>query len=109
MMGTATLEVSGADAAHWAAELHGALAANAQPGDSVSPVEIQRSAEMVIAVVGLVFAGVDTAKTIWDWWHSRRTEGATVRILFSDGTQLDLSNVSQGQLEITFQRTATQR
>ena len=74
-MGTATLEVSGADAAQWAAELHAALAANAQPGDSVSPVEVQRSAEMVIAVIGLVFAGVGTAKTIWDWWQSRRPEG----------------------------------
>lgn len=108
-MGTATVEVSGVDAARWAAELRGALAANARPGDTVSPVEVERSAEMVIAIVGLVFAGVDTAKTIWDWWHSRRPDGVTVRILLSDGTQLDLSTVEQGQLEITFQQAGPQR
>jgi len=102
-VGTAALEVSGPDAERWAADLQATLA-NAQPGDSVSPVEVQRSAEMVIAVIGLVFAGVDSAKTIWDWWHSRRPDGATVKILLSDGTQLEVSNVSRGQLEIAFQQ-----
>ena len=109
-MGTATLEVSGAGAAQWASELHATLVANSQPGDSVSPVEVQRSAELVIAIIGLVFAGVGTAKTIWDWWLSRRRpEGVTIRILLADGTQLDLSNVSQGELEISFQQAASQR
>jgi membrane-associated two-gene conflict system component 1 (EACC1) len=103
-VGTAALEVSGPDAQHWAAELHATLAKNAQPGDSVSPVEVERSAEMVVAVIGLVFAGVDTAKTLWDWWQSRRPEGATVKILLSDGTRLDLSTASHGQLEIVFRR-----
>ena len=107
-MGTATVEVSGTDAARWAAQLHAALAGNAGPGESVAPVEVQRSAELVIAVIGLVFAGVGTAKTIWDWWHSRRPEGVSVKVLFSDGTRLDVSTVSQGQLEITFQQTAAQ-
>lgn len=108
-MGTATVEVSGVDAAHWAEELRAALAANAQPGESVTPVEVQRSAEMVIAVIGLVFAGVSTAKTIWEWWHSRRPAGVTVTILISDGTQLDLSQVSEGQLEISFRQTTSRR
>lgn len=108
-MGTATIEVSGPNAAQWAAELRATLAANAQPGDSVSPVEVQRSPEIVIAVIGLMFAGVDTARTIWDWWHSRRPEGATVKILLSDGTQLDLSNVGQGQLEIVFRQVESQQ
>ena len=109
-MGTATLEVSGPDAAQWAAELHTALAGSAGPGEGVSPVEVQRSAEMVIAVIGLVFAGVDAAKTIWDWWHSRRRpEGVTVRILLGDGTQLDLSQVSQDQLEMVFRRHESQQ
>lgn len=61
-MGTAVLEVSGSDAARWAAELGGALAAKAGPGDEVSPVEVRRSAELVVAVIGLVFAGVGVAK-----------------------------------------------
>jgi hypothetical protein len=103
-VGTATLEVSGPDAARWAAELHAALAASAGPGESVLPVEVQRSAEMVIAVMGLVFAGVGTAKTIWDWWRSDRPEGATVKVLFSDGTRVDVSSVSREQLEIVFRQ-----
>lgn len=103
-MGTAAVEVSGAQAARWAAELHAALAANARPGDSVSPVEVQRSADVVVAVIGLVFAGVGTAKTIWDWWHSRRREGVAVTVLLSDGTRLDVSRVSRGELEIVFQQ-----
>jgi hypothetical protein len=108
-VGSAVLEVSGPGAAHWAAELHAVLAANAERGDSVSPIEVQRSAEMVIAVIGLVFAGVGSAKTIWDWWQSRRPEGLTVRILLTDGTRVDLSNVSQGQLEIVFRQDESQQ
>ena len=108
-MGTATLEVSGADATRAAAELHAVLTRNAGHGDSVSPVEVHRSAEMVIAVIGLVFAGVDTAKTIWDWWQSsRRPEGTTVKILLADGTQLDVSTVRQDQLEIVFRQAGQQ-
>jgi hypothetical protein len=75
----------------------------------VSPAEVQRSADVVIAVVGLVFSGIRAARTILDWWCSRRAKGATVRILFSDGTQLDLSNVGQGELEVTFQQVGSQR
>ena len=106
-MGIATLEVSGPDAARWAGELHARLAAGARPGDSVSPVEVQRSAEMVIAVVGLVFSGIDAAKTIWDWWQERRDD-VSVRILLADGTQLELSGVSEGQLEISFRKNDSQ-
>jgi hypothetical protein len=108
-MGTAAVEVSGAQAAQWAADLHAALAANAQPGDSVSPVEVQRSAELVIAVIGLVFSGVATAKTIWDWWHSRRPEGVAVTILLSGGSRLDVSQVSRAQLEIVFRQDESQQ
>jgi hypothetical protein len=108
-MGTATVEVSGADAAHWAADLQAMLAANVAPDDSVSPVEVQRSAELVVAVIGLVFAGVGTAKTIWDWWHSRRPQGSTVTIMLSDGTRLDVSNVSRTELETIFQQAISRR
>jgi hypothetical protein len=106
-MGTATVEVSGADAAFWAAELHAALAASVAPGESVSPVEVQRSAELVIAVIGLVFAGVGTAKTMWDWWQARRPQGVTVTVLFDDGTQVEVSAAGRAELEITFQRAAS--
>ncbi|MEV6928999.1 hypothetical protein AB0M46_31520 [Dactylosporangium sp. NPDC051485] len=106
-MGTATVEVSGAQATQWAAELHAVLTANAAPGDSVSPVEVERSAAIVIAVIGLVFSGVGTAKTLWDWWYARRRDGGTVKILFSDGTSIALSDISQEQLEIVFQQAET--
>lgn len=108
-MGAATVEVSGTQATRWAGELHGVLAAKAGPGGGVSPVEVQRSAEMVIAVIGLVFAGVDTAKTIWDWWHSRRDEGARVTILLADGRRIEMSDVDPDQLELVFQRDQSQQ
>jgi hypothetical protein len=108
-VGTAVLEVSGSDAARWAAELRGALAAKAGPGDEVSPVEVRRSAELVIAVIGLVFGGVGAAKTIWDWWHSRRPQGVSVTVLLSDGTRIKLSDISSGELEIAFQQVESRK
>ena len=106
-MATASIEVSGPNPGRLAGELQAALAAASQPGDSVSPVEVERSAELVIAVIGLVFNGVGTARTIWDWWHGRRPEGAKVKILLDDGTQVDLSGVDQKQLEIALERRTT--
>ena len=105
-MATASIEVSGADAERLAGELRAALAATVQPGESVSPVEVERSAELVIAVIGLVFSGVGAAKTIWEWWRDRRSEGVTMRILLDDGTQVDLSGVDQTQLEIALELRA---
>lgn len=103
-MVAASVEVSGRDAERLAGELRAVLAAAAGPGDSVSPVEVERSADLVIAIVGLVFSGVGTAKTIWDWWHARRPEGVTVRILLDDGSRVELSGVDEGQLEIALAR-----
>jgi hypothetical protein len=103
-MGNATLEVWGPDAERWAAELRADLKASAHPGDSVSPVEVHRSADLVIAVIGLVFSGISTATATWGWWQSRRRDGVAVRVLFSDGTHLELSDVDQDELEITFRR-----
>lgn len=108
-MGAATVEVSGVQATQWAAELHAVLAANTEPGDRVSPVEVQRSAAVVIAVIGLVFSGIGTAKTLWEWWHARRRDGGTVTIVFSDGTRVALSDVSQQQLEIVLQQADTEQ
>jgi NADH dehydrogenase FAD-containing subunit len=106
-MATASIEVSGPDAERLARELQAALATAVQPGDSVSPVEVERSADLVIAIIGLVFSGVETAKTIWDWWHARRSEGVKVKILLDDGTQVDLSGVDQEQLQIALDRRTT--
>jgi hypothetical protein len=103
-MATASIEVSGPNAEHLARELRATLATTAQPGDSVSPVEVERSVELAVAVVGLVFSGISTAKTIWDWWNARRSEGVSVKILLADGSQIDLSQVDQNQLQIELER-----
>jgi hypothetical protein len=106
IMTGASIEVSGQDAERLAGQLQAALTAAIEPEDSVSAVEVERSAELVIAVIGLVFSGVGTAKTIWDWWQTRRSQGVTVTILLDDGTRVDLSGVDQRQLEIEFERRA---
>jgi hypothetical protein len=106
IMATASIEVAGPDAERLAGELRAALAAAVQPGESVSPVEVERSAELVIAVIGLVFSGVGAAKTIWEWRRGRRSEGVKMRILLDDGTQLDLLGVDQAQLELALERRA---
>jgi hypothetical protein len=103
-MAAASIEVSGPNAERLAGELQAALATAIEPGDSVSPVEVERSADLVIAIIGLVFSGVGTAKTIWDWWGGRRSEGVTVKILLDDGIQVDLSGVDQKQLEVVLDR-----
>jgi hypothetical protein len=103
-MATASIEVSGPNAERLAGELQAALVTAIQPGDSVSPVEVERSADLVIAIIGLVFSGVGTAKTIWDWWGGRRSEGVKVKILLDDGIQVDLSGVDQKQLEVVLDR-----
>jgi hypothetical protein len=103
-MATASVEVSGPDAGRVAGELRAALVTAIEPGGSVSPVEVERSADLVVAVIGLVFSGVGAARTIWDWWHGRRPEGVKVKILLDDGTRVDLSGVDREQLEIAFIR-----
>src|SRR4051794_34574044 len=107
-MVNASIEVSGPEAEELAYELRSVLASSAQRGDRVDPVEMQRDV-VVIAVIGLVFSGVSTAKTLWDWWQSRRssgTGGTTVKILLADGTEIDLSGIDREQLEIELGRRA---
>ena len=103
-MAAASIEVSGPNAERLAGELQAALVTATQPGNSVSPVEVERSADLVIAIIGLVFSGVGTAQTIWAWWQGRRPQGVKVKILLDDGTQVDLSGVNQEQLEIALAR-----
>ena len=81
IVATASIEVSGPDAEALARELRAVMAGAAREGETVSAVEVDRSPELVIAVIGLVFNGVSTARTLWDWWQARRPKGVTVRIL----------------------------
>jgi hypothetical protein len=110
-MVTATVEVSGGLAQSWAGELQAVLARRVRPGESVSPVQVERDAGLTVAVIALVFAGVDTAKTIWDWWHEQRPEraGVTVTLLLADGTRIEVSGVDRAELDGIVTRALTQR
>ena len=70
-------------------------------------MEVERSDDLVIAIIGLVFCGAGTARTIWDRWHDRRSIGFKVKILLDDGSQVDLSGVDQKQLEVVLERRTT--
>lgn len=104
-MAFASIEVSGQGAEVWGRDLRGVLAST---GEQVAPVEVERSPELVIAVIALVFSGVDTAKTIWDWWGARRAQGdapgMTVTVLLGDGVRVDLSALDQPALEAELRR-----
>jgi hypothetical protein len=65
-MAIASVEVSGAHAERLAVELQVALSRTLGPAERVSPVEVHRSPDVLVAVIGLVFSGVSAAKTIWD-------------------------------------------
>jgi hypothetical protein len=106
-MAIASIEVSGPQADRLGAELRAALVSAGGPGDSVSAVEVERSAELVIAIIGLVFSGIGSAETLWNWWSGRRSTGIKVRVLLDDGSQIDLSGVDQKQLEIEFKRRSS--
>jgi hypothetical protein len=103
-MAVASVEVSGEHAERLAGELQAALSRAVGPAEGVSPVEVDRSPELVVAVFGVVFSGIQPAKTIWDWWQSQRSGGVTVRILLEDGSQVDLSGIDQRQLQVEFER-----
>jgi hypothetical protein len=103
-MATASVEVSGQDAErlgessrpHWWRQLSREAASRRS--------RWSRSADLVIAITGLVLSGAGTAKTILGWWHDRRPEGVSVTILLDDDTQDDFSGVDRRQLEIALAR-----
>jgi hypothetical protein len=106
-MATASIRVSGPNAQRIAAQLRAALGKELGPGESVSPVELDRSAELLVAVIALVFSGVGAAKTIWDWWQDHKSQGVTVSVTLDDGTQVDLAGADLKRLEIELQRRTT--
>ena len=108
-MVTASIEVSGPDAEALARELRAVMAGAVREGEIVSAVEVDRSPELVIAVIGLVFSGVSTAKTLGGWWQARCPKGVTVRILLPDGAQLNLAGIDHQQLEVVLGQAAQPR
>ncbi|MDR7277758.1 hypothetical protein J2S41_004536 [Catenuloplanes atrovinosus] len=111
VMMSATVTVSGALAQSWAGELQAVLEKGKGPGESVSPVQVERDAGLTVAVIALVFAGVDTAKTIWDWWHEQRPKQAevVVTVVLADGTRVEVSGVERAELDGIVQRALNRR
>lgn len=107
-----TVQVMGRDAQGQAEGLRRALVAGQQAGDRVGPVQVERSAELVMAVIGLAFSGVGTAKTIWDWWQARNDsgddDGVRVRVVFVDGESVELSSVDEAGLTVIVERRAAE-
>ena len=115
-MVSVSIELAGLDAASEAAELRAMLLQRAEAGTRVGPVEVERSAELVIAVVALAVSGVSAAKDLRDWWQSRQsaapkdhTTGASngqtrVKVVFDDGTRIELGATDAQELEIEFQK-----
>lgn len=105
-MATASIVVSGPDVESSAHELQATMAAAAAPEETVSPAEVERSPELVIAVIGLVFSGVSTAKAVWDWFRAKPPGEVSVKVLLADGTELDMSKVDEQQLVLEFEQRA---
>jgi hypothetical protein len=105
-MATASIEVQGRMLNVWLGSCTLPWAGQFSLARRFTPVEMERSTELLIAVIGLVFSGVGTAKTIWDWWRARRSQGVKLKVLLDDGAEVDLSDVDQQQLELEFERRA---
>ena len=58
-MAIASIEVSEPNAERLAGELQTAQVTAIPPGGSVSPVEVERPADLVIAIIGLVFSAIN--------------------------------------------------
>src|ERR1044071_2372645 len=101
---SASIEVAGADAERLAGSLHDVLEKAAEHGDTVGAVEVERSTEVIVAIIGLAFSGVGTAKVIWDWWRASKTTDAKIIIHLDDGTRIELSGVDQRTLEAALSR-----
>jgi len=106
----ATVRLEGPNAVREAQDLRAHLTASLTGGDLVSDVEVNRSAELVIASVGLVLAGTQTAIVVWEWWQSRKSKnGLTVRILLDSGEQVELSGLDREQFESIVDRRLKER
>lgn len=103
-MASLLLQLSGRDAESEAADLRGVLADSVGADASVSGVELDRSADLVVALIAITFEGVGAAKALWDWWQTRRAKGVTVRLILEDGRTLNLATVDQEQLVIELER-----
>ena len=61
--------------------------------------EMERDLDPV-ALVGLVLAGVQTVKTLWDWWVSARGKRVSVTLVLEDGRVVELEGMERSDLEI---------
>jgi len=89
----AVVRVCGVDAEAVGRELHGKLMATAG-----ATFDVERVADPV-AVVGLVLAGVQTVKTLWDWWTAARSRRVSVTLVLDNGRVVALEGIEREELE----------
>ena len=101
-MTTAVIRIEGVDAAE-AADALGIQLAASLGDEAVAPVQVLRDGA-VVAVLGLLFAGISAADVVWGWWQARQSQGVSVRIETSDGASVELSNASRADLEALLEK-----
>lgn len=60
--------------------------------------EMERDVDPV-ALVGLALAGVQTVKTVWDWWVSARDKRVSVTLVLDNGRVVELEGLERSDLE----------
>ena len=90
---TSVVRMCGADAEAVGRELQARLSRTGE-----ASLELERAADPV-ALVGLVLAGTQTAKTLWDWWMSVRGKRVSVTLVVDDGRVVELDGLQRSDLE----------
>ena len=99
-MSDLVVRVSGVDAVRVGQRLEGLV------GVESTGLEIERDLELVVAVVGLVLSGAQTAKALWEWWEASRAERVTVTLVLSDGRIVDIDGLARDELEAALEEGA---
>lgn len=88
----AVVRVSGVDAETVGRDLQMRLMPTAE-----ASFEMERDFDPV-ALVGLVLAGVQTVKIVWDWWVSARGKRVSVTLVLDDGRVVELEGLERSDL-----------
>lgn len=89
----ALVRVSGLDAEAAGRELYSLFGS----GSEVS-FDVERDVDPV-ALVGVVLAGAQTAKSLWDWWSSARGRRVSVTLVLDDGRVIEFDGTERAELD----------